>query len=356
MAGKPNIATLKKSAKAFGHDNMAGGSIKAATDSLYEFFVETFGEDALVRCPVCNNDGPENDQDGNEVTNCPYCNAQFTDAPAEEAPAKKPAAKKSTAKGAKGNGKAKKTTKVAKKKGAEKEELVATDEQKEELASVEVEINDLRANMNMYAYDIGVKLADINDRGLWKGMGYDSFFAYCKDRLDFSRSGAYKYMLCAREFDRETFQLLGVKKGELIASAPDRHRKKLLSAAKKGTSFTGLRAKLDKLEGKGSSAGASTSGSSGSGEAPAPKLTLMGRVQEGDVEVQWLSAKSHEPIARKDIKGKYAILALTDEVEVVLVPSDNELGMIANFRKVGEETTASPPEETDDEPEVEADA
>lgn len=337
MAGKPSIKTLKASAKTFDCE-IVGGSIKAAVDSLHDFFVETYGEDELVRCPVCNNDGPENGPDGEPLANCPYCNAQFTDAPAAEAPAKdKPKTKK-----------AKKGTKVAKKKGAAKEpkeEYIATPEQKEELASVVTEIDELRANMNLHAYDIGVKLADINDRGLWKGLGYDSFFAYCKQELDFSRASAYKYMLCSREFDRDTFQALGVKKGELIASAPDRHRKKLLTAAKKGESFSHLRAKLDKMEGKTS---ASAAGANGKGAATASKITLMGRVKEGgDVEVAWLSAKSHSPVTRKDVKNKYAVLSLTDEVEVVLVPADNELGLVANFRKVGEETPAEAPENTE---------
>lgn len=328
MSNKPNVKTLKASAKHFNHENMVGGSIKAATDSLHEFFIETFGEDYLVRCPACENDGPENDQDGNLVASCPFCGTKFTDAEPVEAPTGKSKAK------------VKKTTKVAKKKGAApkepKEEYIATPEQKQELANVVDEISDLRQNLNMFAYDIGVKLADINDRGLWKGIGYDSFFAYCKQELDFSRATAYKYMLCSREFDRDTFQELGVKKGELIASAPDRHRNKLLAAAKKGTSFSHLRAKLDKLEGKIS---ANAAKSNGKGETG--KITLLGRVKEGDVEIPWLSIKSNTPISRKDIKGKYSIIKLTDEVEVVIVPANNELGLIANFRKVGESSTTT---------------
>ena len=332
MANKPNIKTLKESAQAFGHDNMASGSIKAASDSLYDFFIEKFGEDDLVRCPVCNNDGPEKFEDGTDVTSCPFCGATFTDAPPAEAPAGKPATKKA------------KTAKVAKKKGAktEKEEYIATPEQREELSNVVEEISELRQNMNMYAYDIGVKLADINDRGLWKGLGYDSFFAYCKVELDFSRASAYKYMLCSRQFDRDVFQQLGVKKGELIASAPERHRNKLLAAAKKGSSFSALRTKLDKLEGKSGSASKKSNGK----DTEPPKMTLLGRVKEGDVEIPWLSSKNHEPIARKDIKNRYAILPLTDEIEVVLVPTNNQLGVVANFRKVGQESTTEESTET----------
>lgn len=320
MAHKPSIKILKQSAETYGCTNMAGGSIQAAINSLHDFFVETFGEEELARCPECGNDGPEKDKSGNLLTNCPYCNARFVEAPAEDKAEDKAAPPK------KGR--------VAKKKGAEKEpkeEYIATPEQKEELASHVEKISELRQNVAQNTYDIGTELNQINDKGLWRGLGHDSFFAYCKAELDFSRASAYKYMLVSREFDRETFLVVGVKKGELIAGAPERHQKTLLKSAKKGKSFTELRSQLDKLEGR-------SRGGAGGGK-PGERITLLGRVKKGeDVTIQWLSSSSHEPITRKDIKGKYGILPLTDEVEVVLVPSDNELGLVAHFRKIGEES------------------
>lgn len=322
MANQPSIKILKESAKRFGCDNLAGGSIKSACDSLYEFFVESFGEEELAKCPICKYDSPEKDQNGNLLANCPYCASKFLDTPAVET-------------------KPEKTTKVAKKRSAEKEpepEYIATPEQKEELQEHLDRINELRSNVAQNTFDLGVELNTINDKGLWRGLGYDSFFAYTQAELDFSRASAYKYMLVAREFDKETFLVVGVKKGELIAAAPDRHKNKLLKSAKEGKSFTELRAKLDKLEGKSRGSGAGSKG-------PSERVTLLGHVKKGEnVEIQWLSSQTHKPIVRKDVKSKYAIIALTDEVELVIIPSDNELGLVATFRKIGEASTAPTPE------------
>jgi len=319
---KPSIKVLKESAETFGCDNLASGSIKAAIDSLHDFFVEEFGEEELAKCPVCTNMGPENDKDGNVIPSCPYCGAKFTDAPSVDEPKPTKATKKTKGR-------------VAKKRGTEteeKEEYIATPEQKEELAEHVEKISELRQNVAQNTYDLGGELNQINDKGLWRGLGYGSFFEYCKAELDFSRASAYKYMLVSREFDRETFLVVGVKKGELIAGAPERHQKKLLNAAKKGKTFSELRAQLDKLDGR-------MRGGSGAGGKASERITLLGRVKKGeDVEIAWLSSKSHKPITRKDVKGKYAVLGLTDEVEVVFVPTDNEMGLVAQFRKIGEQT------------------
>jgi uncharacterized Zn finger protein (UPF0148 family) len=319
---KPSIKILKESAETFGCENLASGSIKAAVDSLHDFFVEEYGEDELAKCPVCTNMSPEKDKDGEIIPSCPYCGATFSDAPAVDEPKPSKATKKPKGR-------------VAKKRGTEeeKEEYIATPEQKEELAEHVSRISELRQNVAQNTYDLGGELNQINDKGLWRGLGYGSFFEYCKAELDFSRASAYKYMLVSREFDRDTFLVVGVKKGELIAGAPERHQKKLLNAAKKGKTFSELRAQLDKLDGR-------SRGGSGVAGKGSERVTLLGKVKKGeDIEIQWLSSKSHKPITRKDVKGKYAILPLTDEVEAVLVPADNELGMVAQFRKAGEESS-----------------
>lgn len=340
---KPNIKTLKQSAELFGCE-LSGGSIKAAIKSLNDYFASNYDENDLSACPACDNAAPDNGPDDKPLTSCPFCGAMFAPVPGEEVPVPKPKAKRN-----KPN--TPKKPKIAKKKKApEPVEHIATPEQKEELQEHVERIEELRSDVARNTYDIGVELNQINDKALWRGLGHDSFFAYCKADLDFSRASAYKYMLVAREFDREEFGLIGVKKGELIASAPERHKKKLKTAAvKKGKSFTELRSQLDKLEGK--QRGAKTSGTEKDKEKPTnEKMSLLGRVKKGeDLELPWIDSSTHEPIEHKDIAGRYVVVALTDEVELVIVPSEDELGVVVNFRKVGEATDVEP--EGEEEPE-----
>lgn len=339
---KPNIKTLKQSAELF-ECELSGGSIKAATKSLNDFFASNYDENDLSACPACDNAAPDNGPDGKPLSSCPFCGARFAPVPGEEVPTpgkqKGPRKKPNTPK----------KPKIAKKKKAAVElvEHIATDEQKEELQEHVEKIDELRADVARNTYDIGIELNQINDKALWKGLGHDSFWAYCKAELDFSRASAYKYMLVAREFDREEFGLIGVKKGELIASAPERHKKKLKNAVvKKGKSFTELRTQLDKLEGKQRGASAKKAGAPDEKKPASEKMTLLGRVKKGeDVELPWIDAASHEPIEHKDVAGRYVVVPLTDEVELVIVPSEDGLGIVANFRKIGEVNIEEEPEE-----------
>jgi uncharacterized Zn finger protein (UPF0148 family) len=330
MAAKPSIKILKESAKLWNAE-IAGGSIKAAVDGLSDFFKGKYGAENLAECPICKNDGPEKMEDGTLVTHCPFCGTKFQ-GQADEQP--KPSTKSTKA--------GKPSTKVRKKKGAEKEEkeeYIATPEQKAELATHVERLTTLRQNIAQNSWEVGTELVAINDGGLWRGLGYDSFFAYCQGDLDFSRASAYKYMLCSREFSQEDFLGLGVKKGELVAGAPEQHRRKLMNSAKKGASFTELKARLNKLEGK----------TSGGGSTPSKSITLLGRVREGDIEVPWLSARTHNQITKADVKGRYLRVPLTDEIELIIVPTENELSVTANFRKVTDE--AAPAETKPDEAE-----
>lgn len=323
---QPSIKILKESAARFGFENMAGGSVKAAFDSLQTFFDENFGgRYALAKCPKCNLYSPEKDKAGNEITSCPGCGAKFTaDAPVEEP------------KGGKGGDGT--VPKIAKKKGADKEpkeEYIATAEQKAELSEHVSKIEELRGNVAANTHDLGVELNVINDKALWRGLGYSSFYEYAAKELEFSRASAYKYMMIAREFNKEDFLTIGVKKGELIASAPERHQKKLKAAAMKGKSFTELKGQLNKLEGR-------TGG--GSGKA-SERVTLLGHVKKNEnLEMPWLSGTSHEPVTSKGVKNRYMKIKLTDEVELVLIPNETDLGVIASFRKIGEETKPEEPE------------
>jgi uncharacterized Zn finger protein (UPF0148 family) len=324
---KASMEVLKASAEQWDVE-LTGGSVKAAAKTLHDFFVGEFGEDALAQCPVCGHSGPEVDGEGALVETCPYCGQKFV-GEAEEKKTKK----------VKGEKKAKKV-KVAKKRGVKEPEAeyIATVEQKQELESRVTRINLLRQSMAENAWEIGQELVVINDQSLWRGLGFESFFSYCQAELDFSRAMAYKYMLCSREFEKEEFQSLGVKKGELIASAPERHKPTLMKKAKKGASFTELRGNLNKLEGKSSP---------GPKKGAAGGMTLLGRVKEGDIHLSWLSLKTGKPITKPGVRTRFTRIQITDEIELVLVPTENELGMTANFRKIEEPVAAAetPPTE-----------
>lgn len=324
MANKPNMKTLKKSADTFGVE-LPKGSIAVAAEALKEHFVETFGEENLVECQVCKTDGPEYDGEGNMVPSCPFCGTLFDDNEAEEAPPPPPPKEKKS-RGKKKDAKGKATP--AKKRGRPKkepEEIVPlTAEQEEELNERIDRIKDLRVSLAKNAWEIGGELNAINESNSWKSLGCKSFFEFCTTKLDISRSGAYKYMLAAREFSEEEFLKVGVKKAELIAGAPEKYRGKLMQKAEDGASHPELKNQLDKWEGKGGTGGGKT-------------FTITSRIKEGDINVPWLSSNNHKPVKRKDVKNKYARVQVSEEVEIVMAEAENGLGMIINFRKI--ETT-----------------
>jgi hypothetical protein len=323
MANKPNMKTMKASAETFNFD-LPKGSIKNAKEALYDHFVETFGEENLVECQVCKTDGPEYDEKGSLIPSCPYCGTLFDAGEAEDPPPPPP--KKDT-KGKKKDAKGKKTP--AKKRGRPKKEpeeiAPLTPEQEEELTERIDRIKDLRTSLAKNAWEIGGELNAINESNAWKTFGCKSFMEFCQTKLDISRSGAYKYMLAAREFSQEEFLKVGVKKAELIAGAPEKYRDKLLKkATEEGASHPELKNTLDKWEGK------ATGGSD-------KTLTLNSRIREGDIEIPWLSTNSHKPVKRRDTKNKYARIQVSQEVEFVIAEADNGLGLVGNFRKI--ETT-----------------
>jgi hypothetical protein len=320
MANKPNIKTLNASAKTFDVE-LPKGNVTKAAEALLDHFIETFGEDNLVECQVCKYDGPEYDADGNLVPSCPFCGTLFDAAPAEENTP--PPKKEKSTKGKKGKG----GQKPAKKRGKKEEEEIVplTPEQEEELNEQIAEIKDLRVEQAKNTWQIGVRLNQINDGQLWKSLGCKSFFEFCATKLDISRSGAYKYMVAAREFSEEDFLKVGVKKADLIASAPERYRDKLMEkVTNEGASHAELKAQLNKWEGKG-------------GGGSDKSLTLNGRIKEGDIETDWLSTNSHKPVTKRGVKNKYARVQLTDEVELFIAEADNGLGLVVNFRKITNE-------------------
>jgi Zn-finger nucleic acid-binding protein len=215
-ANKPNFKVLKETAEKF-EIELKKGSIKNACESVFAHFKENFDPESLVECPVCKYEAPETDAEGESLSTCPYCGTPFLDAPPEEKPVANP--------------KSEKPDSVPKNEKKEEEKHIVTPEQQKALDEAIENIRDLQVDRAKKTYEIGVWLAKISDDALWKGMliattdkdgkdvkrPYKNFFEFVKDQLDISRSGAYKYMLCARNFTHEQFLEVGVKKGELIA-------------------------------------------------------------------------------------------------------------------------------------------
>jgi len=309
-----NIKTLKSTFAMLGLlDKLPkGGDVAAVSNTLRAFFVKKYGEDALVGCNICNNDGPEFDEDGVLIPACPYCGVLFAPTAAETIAVHVPHAEGGP--------------KIAKKGGAKSGEIVPlTPDQQKALNERIEKVKALRTNIAADSYDMGVELNQINDEGLWKAMGVSSFFEFCQKHLDVSRSLAYKYMLCAREYSKEIFLGLGVKKAELIASAPEEFRAPLMDAAtKEGKSHTELQSALRKLKGV----------ESGNGAAQPKGLTLNGRIKEGELVFDKLGAKSHKKISKRDIKSWYARIQLTEEVELFLTESEDGLSLQAVFKKI----------------------
>lgn len=326
MANKISMKVLKESAKLFDVE-LSQGDVNAAAEELLEFFRETIDEDNMVECQSCRMEGPEYDEDGELIPSCPYCGILFSGDEAEETEEEEKPEKKKSTKGTKKSGKDKKAP--AKKRGRppkEKEPVeivpLTPEEEKEFKESID-RIRELRVSLAKNAWQIGTELNKLNaNENGWRSFGFETFENFCQKQLDISRSGAYKYMKTAREFEEEQFLKLGIKKAELIASAPVEYREDLIANVEdNNASHPELRAQLNELQGKVSNASEKT-------------LTLNSRIREGDIEVPWLSGNTHKPIKRRETKNKYVLIQLSQEVELALAPSDNDLGLIAQFRKI----------------------
>lgn len=334
MANAPSMKVLKNSAKVWNVE-LGKGKISKGIEALEKFFVDKFGEDNLYQCAACQHMAPENDPEGNPLTKCPYCDSLFEDGADTqgEEPAPEP---KPTPKIAKKRGRPKKDTIVEE---VETQAIELSPEEKRELLSkLETHVDNIRQLKMSIAekgYNIGKELIVIHDEHLWKQAEFDSFYKFVNVTLEISRELAYKYMTCARRFTEDEFKQIGVKKGELIAKAPDKHQDVLMKAVKKGASYPDLKKELNKLEGKALPAHT---------EKGEKKLTLLGRIDEGEILLPCLSSEG-EPVDSLDEQWETS-LQITNEIELVIQSSDNDetASIVAIFRRIQEVPEQQPNE------------
>jgi hypothetical protein len=314
MSKKLNMKAMKSFAKS-NKVKLPKGDPKAAADVLMKYFEEKFEEDDLAMCHMCK--FPSGPAEGdNALVSCPYCGVQFDDDEEEEEVEEEEVEETEE-----------EEEEEEVEETEEEEELEEDDEEEEEknedvpMPHEEVEdeedleeddelegtfsddedgggdsagtdivekspekieegkkrterIIELRRQSSVIAYDIGVELKEINEQALYKHTGHKDFKEYCEKELDYTRAMAYRYMSLTA-LDREDTLKLGVTKSHVVVSAPERERETLLDMAKNDAT----RKEMEDYLKKGKQSVPT--------ENVTPKITLVGRVQEGEMFVPW---------------------------------------------------------------------
>ena len=313
MAGKTKLsmAALKAEAKKL-KLKLPKGDTKIVAGVIKQHFHETYEEDSLAVCELCGYESPV------DYSVCPYCGANLGEA--EELPPPKKTKKTKATKG-----KATKTKPRKKGKTAEKQTKEIAPPDPKMIAECEERVDaikGLRKKLADDAYEIGKHIQEIHDKNLWKAKGYDSFSAFCKAELDYTRVMAYKYMSMSRLLKKEDAVKLGVSKAEIVTNAPKRHRTKMLNAAKKGATREELRRILAKATGKTSGTAATES-----------KITLLGRVKDGSYEEPWLNIKSGKPTTR-ETDNKHVVFDATSDVRLTITENVDSSGLVLSWEKI----------------------
>lgn len=309
MSGKTKLsmAALKAEAKNL-KLKLPKGDTKIVAGVIKQHFHDSYEEDSLAVCELCGYESPV------DYSTCPYCGADLGAAVDDPPPDKKDKTTKTktTKPRKKGKTAAKQTAEIA----PPDPKMIAECEERVDL------IKGLRRKLAEDAYEIGKHIQEIHDKNLWKAKGYDSFSAFCKNELDYTRVMAYKYMSMSRLLKKDDAVKLGVSKSEIVTNSPKRYRTKMLNAAKKGATREELRKILAKATGK----------TSGKPETET-KITLLGRVKDGSYEEPWLNIKSGKPTSR-DTDAKHVTFELTSDVRLTVTENDDQSGLVLSFEKV----------------------
>ena len=310
---KLSIAAMKAAATTLGLSLPEGDPI-AAAKVLQKHYTENYESDKLALCGHCEYAAHE------DLTSCPFCGTDLGGSEPEVPVVKKVKQPK---------------VKVAKKAGAKKEkepkEEVAIEPPDpklvEEVTSRVEKIKSLRENLVRNSYQIGKELKEINEKQLFKAMGHKSFVEFCKERLEYSRVMAYKYMSLTN-FTEEDAILLGPTKADLVANAGtaengelSKKQKKLLEMVRKGASRSDLEKELNKGKAKP--------------ERDTDTITMVGRVREKELFVPWLSDTTGKP-TKKDTIKKHGEVEIVSGFVITVVEREKGDGLVFKFSKVGE--------------------
>jgi len=299
-ANKLNMSAMKNAAKEIGV-KLPKGDPAAVAEHLRSWFTENHEESSLAACMVCGWEATDN------FENCPYCGIQLGEAEESKPPEKKEKKKGKKIKPAKKKG-TKKLAKPDPKKLAECDERIAT-------------IRGYRRNLAAEAVKIGREIKIIHDKNLWKAKGYDSFSAFCRAELDYTRVMAYKYMGVATDLKEEDAIALGVSKASMVISAAPKHKKKLLEMGREGKTRAEMNAYLKKAESKSKPPPAES------------KITLVGRASLGETLCPWIGEKSGKA-TRRDTKAKYVAFDIVTGYRLIVREDDKETGLVFTLEKL----------------------
>jgi len=316
---------------------------KAPTSKLLELVRKELGkrldgmsEDSMIKCenvcgevstedtdfcPFCGDEGTPSDETGaggDEGTPSDETGAAeaaeavaTTTAKTEETPPQPKAKAEKPAKGAK---KPEPVTEITASTGG-------IEAAKKKLDASVARINELKTNLAMNSFDLGLELTEIYKDSRWKANGHDSFKTFVEKELDIGRTLAYRLIDIVKQFDRATFEKIGSKKLALISGITDSEaRTDALNAAAAGASTKEIeRHRAEANESGNGRTKPKAPSSSAKDKTAAPKksgneITLLAKVGSKPQVIAWRSAASGRPIqAHKD--DAYAELHISENVK-----------------------------------------
>lgn len=306
---------------------------KAPTSKLLELVrkelgkrLEGMSEDSMIKCEnVCGEVSTE------DTDFCPFCGDEGTPSDETGAAEAAEAAATTTAKTEETEetppqpkAKAEKPAKGAKKPEPVTEITASTggiEAAKKKLDASVARINELKTNLAMNSFDLGLELTEIYKDSRWKANGHDSFKTFVEKELDIGRTLAYRLIDIVKQFDRATFEKIGSKKLALISGITDSEaRTDALNAAAAGASTKEIeRHRAEANESGNGRTKPKAPSSSAKDKTAAPKksgneITLLAKVGSKPQVIAWRSAASGRPIqAHKD--DAYAELHISENVK-----------------------------------------